>query len=1088
MQFRHLTVVLAAGLVSFGAAVSQNASARGNGPGRQESAAASNTASTGGTYDASWLKGMQWRLIGPYRGGRALAVTGVRGRPDVFYMGSVSGGVWKTVNAGGTWTPLTDHQPIASIGSIAVPDSDPNMIYVGTGEGCPRGDVTYGNGVWKSLDAGKTWVHLGLDQTETIPKLIVNPQKPNEVFVAALGHIYGPNPDRGVYKSTDGGKTWKKVLYKDEKTGAVDVAFDPSNPHVLFAALWEMNRTPYSLSSGGPGSGLYKSTDDGETWKELRGHGLPSGIWGRVGVSVSRADSNRVYALIEAAQGGLYRSDDGGDTWSLVNGDHKLWQRAWYYMHVFADPKSPDTLYVLNVSMYRSTDGGKTFAPLHPPHGDTHGLWIDPDDPRRLINGNDGGATISMDGGTTWSSLYNQPTAELYHVVADSRFPYHVYGAQQDNTSLAIATSSDDGVIGPRDYYPVGGGESGYIALYPPDTDILYAGDYEGGVDRYNKHTEETETVSPWPVITDGGGAAILKYRTQWTAPIVISPHDPNVIYFGTQMVMKSSDAGNSWTAISPDLTRNDKSKQQISGGPITKDDTGTEYYDTVFTIAESPVEKGLIWAGSDDGLVHVTRDGGGNWSDVTPKAMPEWSMVSLIEASPYDAGTAYLAIDRHRLDDHQPYIYRTNDFGQSWTKITDGIPPQSYVHAVREDPVRKGLLYAGTETGVFVSFDDGAHWQSLQLNLPAAPVHDLTIHGSDLVIATHGRSFWVLDDVSPLRELSTDVTAKSVYLFKPRVAIQSQIHHRPAMGEPVGENPPTGATFYYYLKSAPPAGQEITLEVLDSQGHTARKYSSKKQANTQPAEAQEEEEEEGERTSNEPMPAEAGLNRFNWDLRYEPAVKVPGYSLWDYEGGIEGPRAVPGTYQLRLTAGGQTLTEPLQVTLDPRVNASADELKQQFDLAMQIHQSLSQLDATVNGIRSLHAQLQRLNHELTGSPDAHEIVAASNDLDKKLTAVQDKLMNPRITASEDSLNYPIELDGKLAALEIAVESALGAPTQTSRQAYADLSGQFDAQVAAWKDIETRDVVAFNDLARRDKVQAIVIPVTSSAASASSRK
>ena len=584
------------------------------------------------SYDPSWLKGIEWRLLGPFRGGRVLAVTGVRGQPDAYYFGGVSGGVWKTSDGGQHWVPLTDKQPFASIGSIAVADSDPNVIYVGTGEGCPRGNITHGDGVWKSLDAGKSWTHIGLDDTQTIPQLIVNPHDPNEVFVAALGHVYGPNAERGVYKSSDGGKTWKKVLHKDEKTGAVAVVFDPSNPHVLFAALWEVNRTPYSLTSGGPGSGLYKSNDDGETWKRLEGNGLPKGIWGRVGVTVSGADSNRVYALMEAAEGGLYRSDDGGDHWTRINSEDKLRQRAWYYMHVFADPKSADRVYVLNVSMYVSTDGGKTFNVVHAPHGDNHGLWIDPDDSRRLINGNDGGATISVDGGKTWSTQDNQPTAQFYHVIADQRFPYYVYGAQQDNTSIGIATRST-GVIDRSDWYSVGGGESGYLAPYPPDPALVYAGDYYGGVTRFNKHTEQEQAVTPWPVISDGAGAAGLKYRAQWTAPIVLSPHDPNVIYFGAQMVLRSTDGGVSWTAISPDLTRNDKSKQQVSGGPIDKDDTGTEYYDTVFSIVESPVEKGLIWAGSDDGLVHLTRDGGGHWTDITPKEMPEWSMVSLIEA-----------------------------------------------------------------------------------------------------------------------------------------------------------------------------------------------------------------------------------------------------------------------------------------------------------------------------------------------------------------------------------------------------------------------------------------------------------------------
>jgi photosystem II stability/assembly factor-like uncharacterized protein len=1025
-------------------------------------------------FDASWLKGMKWRSIGPFRGGRALAVTGVRGQPDVFYFGSVSGGVWKTTDGGQRWEPLTDKEPISSVGSIAIGYSDPNVIYVGTGEGCPRGDVSYGNGVWKSLDAGKTWVHLGLDDTQTIPKVIVNPNNTNEVFVAALGHVYGPNPERGVYKSIDGGKTWKKTLYKDDKTGAVDITFDPHNPHVLFAALWQMTRTPYSLSSGGSGSGLYKSTDDGETWKRLEEHGLPTGIWGRVGISVSGADSERIYALIEAEDGGLYRSDDGGDSWTRVSGDHKLWQRAWYYMHVFADPKNADTLYVLDVSAYRSTDGGHSFETIHPPHGDNHGLWIDPDNPQRMIEGNDGGATISVDGAKTWTPQSNQPTAQFYHVIADDRFPYYVYGAQQDNSSVAVQSRSDDGVIDRPDWYPLDVGESCYLAPYPPDPEIVYGCGYEGTVLRYDHHTRQTQVVSAWPVITDGAGAASLKYRAQWTFPIVISPHDPNVIYAGMQMVLKSTNAGQSWTEISPDLTRNDKSKQQVSGGPIQKDDTGTEYYDTVFSIAESPVQKDLIWAGSDDGLVHVTRDGGRHWADVTPKAMPEWSMVSLIEASPHDAGTAYLAIDRHRLDDHHPYIYKTNDFGATWTKITSGIPDASYVHAVREDPKRKGLLYAGTETGVMVSFDDGNQWQPLQLNLPVSPVHDLVVKDDDLVAATHGRSFWVLDDLTPLREMSSETASKSFYFFKPSLAYRTQIHHRPTMGQPVGENPPTGAVLYYYLKAAPKDDEEVTLEVTDNAGHAIRKYSSKKHASTLPAEAQEEEAEEGAPSTGEPLPAEAGLNRFSWDLHYEPAVTINGYSLWDYEGGIEGPVAIPGSYQLRLTAGGQTLAQPLEVKLDPRVKASRDDLKKQLDLALEINHKLTQLNTAVNQIRSLHGQIRSLDRELGNN--SKDLVAASKDFDKKLSAVEETLANPKITASEDSLAYPIQLDGKLATLETDVESADAGPTEGDRAAYADLDHALSQQLAAWDTIRTHDLAEFNDLARRAKVQAIVLP------------
>jgi photosystem II stability/assembly factor-like uncharacterized protein len=1031
-------------------------------------------------YDAAWLSGMKWRLIGPFRGGRALAVTGVRGQPNVYFFGAVSGGVWRTDDGGQRWESLTDKETFASIGSIALSDSDPNIIYVGTGEGCPRGDVTFGNGVWKSLDAGKTWIHLGLESTETIPKVIVNPQNPNEVFVAALGHVYGPNADRGVYKSTDGGKTWQKVLYKDEKTGAVDITFDASNPHVLFAALWEVNRTSYSLSSGGPGSGLYKSTDDGETWKRLEEHGLPKGIWGRVGVSVSGADPNRIYALIQADAGGLYRSDDAGETWSKVNSEHNLRQRAWYYMHVFADPKNVDTVYVLNVSMYRSTDGGKTFNTIRQPHGDNHGLWIDPDNSQRIINGSDGGAAISVDGGKSWSTLYNQPTAQFYHVIADNRFPYYVYGAQQDNTTIAIATRSDEGVIDRPDWYPVGGGESGYIAPYPSDPEIVYAADYEGGIDRYNKHTEQIQLISPFPEISDGTGAAGLKYRFQWTTPLVISPHDPNVIYAGAQVVLKSTDSGHSWTAISPDLTRNDKSKQQVSGGPIEKDDTGTEYYDTVFSIAESPVQKDLTWAGSDDGLVHLTRAGGRNWTDVTPKEMPEWSMVSLIEASPSDAATAYLAIDRHRLDDHRPYIYKTHDYGQSWTKITMGIPENVYVHAVREDPKRKGLLYAGTETGVMVSFDDGEHWQSLQLNLPVSPVHDLTVKNDDLVVATHGRSFWVLDDITPLRELTPEVAAKSVYLFRPGLAYRTQISYRPAHGEPVGENPPTGATLYYYLKSAPQDHVEVKLEILDGQGRVVRGYSTKKQASGLPAEAQEEAEDTGEAATKAPIPVEAGLNRFNWDLRYEPATKISGYSLWEYEEGTEGARALPGTYQVRLTAGGETLTAPLEVKLDPRVKTAPEDLQKQFDLAMEISQKITRINTAVNQIRGLRTQLHALDVELTAITGSTAVVSAAKTLDKKLAAMEEKFINPKISASEDSVSYAIELDGKLAVLETVVESSDAAPTEGSRQAYADLSQKADEQLTAWNAIRTQDLTAFNQLAQRQKVQAIIVPVTGS--------
>ena len=614
-------------------------------------------------YNESQFKGMKWRGIGPYRGGRVLAVSGVPGDPYTFYFGGVAGGVWRTSDGGVNWTPLFDKEHISSIGAIAVADSNPNVIYVGTGESCIRGNISYGDGMYRSTDGGKTWTHIGLNNTQHIARVLVHPRNPDLVYVAALGHAYGPNPDRGVFRSADAGKTWEKILFKDDKTGAIDLAFDPHNSNVLFAALWEGVRTPWSMSSGGPGSGLYKSIDGGNTWKHLEGKGLPSGIVGRIGVSVSGGDSNRVYALIEAKDGGLYRSDDGGDTWTRINEDQRLTQRAWYFTHIFADPKSVDTVYVLNTGVFRSSDGGKSLTLLPAPHGDHHGLWIDPTNPARMINGNDGGATVTVDGGKSWTTQYNQPTAQFYHVAADNQFLYYVYGAQQDNTTVAIASRTDDGYIGRQHWYDVGGGESGYVVPDPRDANVVYAGSGGGYLTRWDKRTSQAQDIAVWELDSAGHGAKDLKYRLGWTEPIVISPQSPDVLYTAAEMVFKSTDHGASWTAISPDLTRNDKSKQESSGGPISKDNTSVEYYDTVFTVAESPLQKGLIWAGTDDGLVHITRDGGKSWSNITPKGIPEWSMISLIEASPHDAGTAYAAIDAHKPDDLKPYAFMTSDF-----------------------------------------------------------------------------------------------------------------------------------------------------------------------------------------------------------------------------------------------------------------------------------------------------------------------------------------------------------------------------------------------------------------------------------------
>ncbi|MGD0694191.1 MAG: glycosyl hydrolase [Terriglobia bacterium] len=1025
----------------------------------------------------SLFKGMKWRLVGPFRGGRVLAVAGVPGDPMTYYFGAAAGGVWKSTNGGVDWTPLFDKEPVQSIGAIAVADSDPNIIFVGTGEACIRGDISFGDGVYKSLDAGRTWTNVGLKDSRHIGKVIVDPRNPDIVFVAALGHAYGPNAQRGVFRSTDGGKTWEKVLYKDEKTGAIDLEFDPNNSHVLYAALWEAFRTPHSLSSGGPGSGLYKSSDGGTTWKRLEGNGLPKGILGRIGIAVSRADSNRVYAQIEVEEGGLFRSDDAGEKWTKVNDDHRFRQRAWYFTHIFADPKSVDTIYELNTGLLRSTDGGKNFTLLVAPHGDHHALWIDPANSQRMINGNDGGATLTVDGGKSWTRQDNQPTAQFYHVIADNRFPYFIYGSQQDLGTVAIASRTDHGVIGREDWYSVAGGEAGYIAPSPADANIVYAGEYEGVVTRFDKRTGQAQMISPWPEVTDGMGAASLKHRFQWTAPLVISPHDPNTLYHGAEVLFKTTDGGMSWTAISPDLTRNDKTRQQVSGGPITKDDTGTEYYDTIFAIAESPLRKDLIWVGSDDGLVHVTRDGGKTWANVTPKDLPEWSRVSLLDPSPHDPATAYLAIDRHQNDDPRPYLYKTNDYGKTWNAINEGLPAHIYTRAVCEDPKRKGLLFVGTETGVFVSFDDGAHWQPLQLNLPAAPVHDLIVKGDDLVVATHGRAFWILDDITPLRQFKPEIASEAVHLYEPEAAYRLRGELVARRG-PVGENPPPGAIVDYYLKSAPAEKEEITLEILDSKGKTIRKYSNLKSklADEAPPEWPDEEK------PTDLIPAEAGLNRFNWDLRYEPPTRIPGAIFGDYK--PAGPLALPGHYQVKLTVKGQSQTVPLEVKLDPRVKASEADLQKQFELEMKLRERVNDAHAAVNQMRDLRVQLQGLRQRLAHDPQAKAIVAAAEALDKKMTPVEEELTQPKIKSSEDSLNYPLKLDAKLIALAAVVESADTAPTKQSYELLDALSRQLDAQLARWKEIVSNDVAALDEMIRKKNIPVIILSTSPSASEA----
>jgi len=1019
------------------------------------------------------FKGMKYRLIGPFRGGRSLTAAGIPGDPTTYYFGATGGGVWKTTDGAITWASVFDKEGTSAIGSLAVASSNHNIVYVGTGEACIRGNISHGDGVYKTLDGGKTWKNVGLKDSRAIGKVIINPMNPDIVFVAALGHPYGPNAERGIFRTTDGGKTWDKVLYKDENTGGIDVSFDPHNPNIIFAALWQARRTSWSMSDGGPGSGLYRSGDGGTTWKHLEEHGLPKGPFGKIGVAVA-ANSDRVYALIEAhnPDGGLYRSDDSGESWRLVNASHSLWQRPWYYMHVIADPRDENVLYIMDVDAYKSTDGGHLFNKVHVPHGDNHGLWIDPLNTKRMIASNDGGVTVTLDGGKSWSLQDNQPTAQFYHVITDTATPYRVYGAQQDSGTVAIVSRSDQGSISQSDWYDVGGGEAGYIAPDPADPNIVYAADYQGNITRYDRHIGQVKEITEQPELSDAHGAANLEHRFQWTAPVLISPHDSNTLYHAGEVLFKTTDGGVHWQTISPDLTRNDKEKQKVSGGDITLDDSGTEYYDTIFALAESPITKGLIWAGTDDGLIQLTKDEGKSWTKVTPKDMPEWSRISQIDPSPFDAGTAYVAVDRHQFDDMKPYIYKTADYGKTWTKLGQGIPDRTFVRVVREDPKKRGLLYAGTEEGVYVSFNDGANWRPLKLNLPTTPVHDLAVKDNDLVVATHGRAFWILDDLSPLRQYTDDVAQKEAFLYTPGTAFRMQAG---ASGERhpskrTGQNPPAGAVIYYYLKDAPKADAEAKLEILDASGKVIRDYSSTEY------ETLEEPLDPDDKKPEKELKPEAGLNRFVWDLRYEEAHHIPGYYLWEYGSGARGPVAVPGHYQVRLTVGGKSQTADFDLKLDPRVKVSQADLEAQFNLLLQTRDELSKVYDTVNQVQDVRAQLAGLKRRLPENASVKTIVSAADDLDKKLTSVRDGIVNLDISANEDSLAYPPQLDAKLAFLAMAAGGADSAPTEAEQRQFEKLKRQSGELISRWEDIQRRDLAAFQKLASAGSLTTVMVP------------
>ncbi|HWZ30134.1 MAG TPA: hypothetical protein VNX18_02315 [Bryobacteraceae bacterium] len=1000
-------------------------------------------------YDPIIFGALQWRSVGPNRGGRSITSAGSAARPNEYYFGAVGGGLWKTTDGGSTWKPVTDGQiKSSSVGAVAVSESNPDVVYIGMGETELRGNIMQGDGVYKSTDAGKTWTHIGLTDTQAIARIRIDPSNPDVVYVAALGHPYGPNAERGVFRSRDGGKTWQKILYKNDRAGAVDLALDPHNARVIYAAIWDAYRTSWTLSSGGPLTGFYKSTDGGDHWTEItRNQGLPQGIVGKIGVAVS-ADSNRVYAMVEADDGGLFRSEDAGATWARISEDRRLRQRAFYYTRITADPKDKDTLYILNTGLYKSTDGGKTVKQLRPPHGDQHDLWIASNDPNRIINSNDGGANVSVNGGETWTGQA-YPTAQLYHVAVTKDVPYHVCGAQQDNSTICVTSAPagrGGGTTGSeymgRPVYSPGGGESGYIAPDPKDPNILYAGSQGALLTRYERDTGHMRDVQVYPLFFSGMPSSALKERWQWTFPIVFNAVDPKILYTSSQHLWKTTNEGQSWEMISPDLTRHDPKTLGDSGGPITKDQNGPEIYATIFTIAPSPKDVNTIWTGSDDGLVYVTRDGGKNWKNVTPKGLPDFNRISIIDASPNKVGTAYLAAKNYQADDRKPYAYRTDDFGATWTKIVNGIPDDDFVHVVREDPKRPGLLFAGTEHGIYISFDNGSEWQSIRLNLPDTQVPDLLFEGDDLVIATHGRSMYVMDDISLLRELKT--APQTTHLFTPKPAARSLDR---------------GATLDYFL---PKAADEVKIEILDSSGKVVRSIigsddEEKKQRARREAAG---DDGEGGGRGGAPLPArKAGGNRYTWDLRYPGATTFDGLIFWGASTD-QGPLAVPGQYQVRLTAGGATESRPLRVVRDPReIKITQADLEEQFKLASAVRDKTSEANEMVIRIRDLKKQI---DDRVKKAPTLN---APGERLTTRLSAVEEDVYQVRNRSNQDPLNFPIKINNQLGALLRIIETGDAKPTDQSYVVFKELSAQLDAIKARLDAILKNELVQFNTAA-----------------------
>ncbi len=1018
---------------------------------------------------ASPYAALQFRQIGPFRGGRVGAVTGVQSDPLTYYMGATGGGIWKTTDAGAHWLPIADGQiKLGSVGAIAVADSDPNVVYAGMGEADLRGNASHGDGVYKSTDAGHTWTHMGLTDTQQIGALKVDPKNPDIAYVAAMGHMAGPNPERGVFRTRDGGKTWQKVLFKSDRAGAIDLSIDPLNSNILYASIYQFLRQPWTFESGGPDSGLWKSTDGGDTWKEItRNPGLPKGMIGRIGIAVSPVRSGSAWVIVEADEGGIFHTDDSGATWTKVNDKREIKQRAWYYSRIFADTKSADTMYALNTSFYRSTDGGHTFKSIPTGHGDNHDLWIAANDPNRMIESNDGGANITLDGGKSFSTIMNQPTAQFYRVALDNDFPFNIYGAQQDNSTVETASRGNSGSITESDWHDVGGGESGWIAPDPTNSKFVYAGSYDGLLTRYDHRTGGLRNITAWPDNPMGSGVEAMKYRFQWSFPLLFSPHDPKLLYAGSNVLLTTRDEGHSWTAISPDLTRNDKSKQGPVGGSITKDNTAVEYYDTIFTVDESPITKGLIWVGTDDGLVQLTRDAGKTWQNVTPKGIPDFIRINCIAASPFDPGTAFLAATMYLTDDFRPFLYRTTDFGKSWKLITTGIPVDDFTRTIRPDPRQKGLLVAGTEAHLYISLNDGDTWQPLQLNLPNVPITDIAFQKRDdvMVLATQGRGFYALDDMPMLRALAAAPTLDAtLHLFAPKDAVRYAGGGGFGGGRDAiaGKNPPSGLVLYYSLKAKPTS--DLLIRVKGADGKLIREYTSK----PEPKEPEALEDDDDRPAAAKPG-TKPGINRFVWDLRYNDAVKFPGMILW--AGGTRGPLVVPGTYTVEVAADGHTETAQAAVIADPRTSTTPEDLKKQLDLALQIEARFSAANQTVLDIEAAKRQLAPYAKHTDS-----KVSAEAKRIDGKLDAVENNIYQTKLRASEDALNFPIKLNNKLAALLGTVMGSDTAPTEQSYEVFKELNAQLDVQLAALKQIDTTDVTAFNKLIRDQNIPAISLP------------